>query len=285
MEHTTVTDPRRADRRQGPVMVLSLSLLAITVVALGSRAAPVTTRIVPALLVTAAFALLAYALRAVVRSGALAGALVSFLLFISAGPAAFTALVTVFLLAWISTHLGYVRKQELGKAEGRSGRSAAQVLANLSVAAASAGASAVGSAGVLGLHGHRELWLIATAAALAEAAADTVSSECGEAWSDKVRLVTTWKRVAPGTDGGVSVPGTLAGLVGATLVACVCGATHLVSGRALPMVVAAAILGMFLDSLLGATFERWRLVGNNTVNFASTIFATLVAVLGAALWG
>ncbi len=277
------TDSGRSDPKPGPVTALSVLLLAVTLAVLGSWTAPVPGRILPGVAITVGFALLAYLLRAVTRSGALAGALVAFLLFISAGAAGFAALAAVFLLTWISTRLGYPRKRALGRAESRAGRSAAQILANLTVPAACAGLSAVGNPGILALFRHRELWLIASAAALTEAAADTASSECGEAWSDHVRLLTTWKPVAPGTDGGVSVPGTLAGVLGAVLVGSVCAITNLIPYRMLPVVAGAGVLGMFLDSLLGATFERWRLVGNNSVNFAGTLFAAVAGVLLAAL--
>jgi len=36
---------------------------------------------------------------------------------------------------------------------------------------------------------------------------------------------------------------------------------------------------MIFDSLLGATLERWRWLGNNAVNFASTVVAAGVAFL------
>ena len=53
--------------------------------------------------VTLGFAVLAYALRGVNRSGALAGALACFLLFASAGPSAFATLAALFVMTWAST--------------------------------------------------------------------------------------------------------------------------------------------------------------------------------------
>ena len=47
------------------------------------------------------------------------------------------------------------------------------------------------------------------AAALSEAAADTTSSEVGQAFGKTARLVTTWSPVTPGTDGAVSLAGTM----------------------------------------------------------------------------
>src|SRR5258708_4162612 len=116
--------------------------------------------------------------------------MVSFLLYACAGPGAFVALVSVFVLSWITTRFGYQQKQRLGPAESREGRPAAQFLANLSVAAFSA---------VLPSPLRDPAFLIAAAAALSEAAADTVSSEFGQARSMQARLITTWEQVPAGT--------------------------------------------------------------------------------------
>ncbi len=51
---------------------------------------------------------------------------------------------------------------------------------------------------------------------IATATADTMASEVGVATTP--RLITNFKKVPPGTDGGVSVLGTFAGIVGAGLI-------------------------------------------------------------------
>src|ERR1035438_3624649 len=84
--------------------------------------------------VTLAFAALAHVLRGGNRSGAVAGGIACFALFAGAGPGAFATLAALFVMTWLSTWLGYRRKQELGLAEHREGRNARQVLANLAIA-------------------------------------------------------------------------------------------------------------------------------------------------------
>ncbi len=212
----------------------------------------------------------AWVLRGVTTSGALAGAVVAFTLYVTAGPGGFVVLVTVFVLTWLSTRLGYARKQRLGMAEHVRGRSAVQVLANLAVAAA-CGAAAAAT--------HHRVLLVAVVAALAEAAADTVSSECGEALTDQTYLVTTLRRVAPGTDGAVSLPGTAAGIAAAFIVAAIAAATHVVPWPALLPIGIAGVLGTVVDSLLGATLERRGMIGNNGVNFVSTVTAAGIALV------
>jgi len=223
-----------------------------------------------AVLLTMAFTLLARWMRGVTNSGALVGAVSCFVLFVGGGPGALAALITVFVLAWITTRLGYQRKQKLGVAERREGRKASQVLANLGVATVSAVSS------VLIPH-NRALFLLAMAAALSEAAADTVSSELGQAFSEKARLITTWGSVPAGTDGAVSLVGTLAGVVAAGMVSSVCVVGGLLPRQWLGISAGAAVLGMVADSFLGAWLERRHLVNNDSVNFLSTLVAALAA--------
>jgi uncharacterized protein (TIGR00297 family) len=222
---------------------------------------------------TLLFAALGRIVRGVTNAGAIAGAAVCFALLWSAGVGAFVALLTVFLLTWVATRIGYGRKQHLGTAEARTGRDALQVLANLGMAA--------GCAVLFATFRPDPRLLIAMAAALAEAAADTVSSEIGQALGGTPRLITTWRRVTPGTDGAITLAGTLAGAAAAVAVASVCVLTHIFEWKLLAVCAGAGAAGMIFDSLLGATLERRRILGNNAVNFASTIVAAVLAFL---LW-
>jgi len=224
-------------------------------------------RVLWALGLTAAFAASARLLRAVTGPGAVAGGVLAFLLYLGGGPGAFAALIAVFLLTWVTTRLGHRRKRQLGTAEAGSGRSASQVVANVGIAAAAA---------LVGLASRHETpWLLASAAALAEAAADTSSSEVGQAISDSAYLITDFRPVPVGMNGGISVPGTVAGIAAAVAVAVVCGATRMIAWHWLLPVAAAGALGMFVDSFLGATLERRRLLNNDAVNLLSTIVAAL----------
>lgn len=218
--------------------------------------------------VSVVFAAFGRFVRGVTTGGAVAGAVVCFVLLWSAGFGGFAALLTVFLVTWVSTRLGYLKKQRLGTAEARAGRNEWQVLANLGI---SAGCAA------LFIFTHSERWLVAMGAALAEAAADTVSSEIGQATGSRPRFVTNWKLVEAGTDGGVTVAGTSAGLLASTLVSGVCYKTGVFGVRSALVCAAAGIIGMIADSILGATVERRGLLGNNGVNFLSTAIAALFA--------
>jgi uncharacterized membrane protein len=88
-------------------------------------------------------------------------------------------------------------------------------------------------------------------------------------------LITTGRVVAAGTDGGVSVAGTACGAIAAAVVVGVGPLAHL-PGAAMA-VFAAACAGLVFDSVLGATVERRGWLGNDLVNFSSTVFAAGVA--------
>src|SRR6202521_4455008 len=225
-------------------------------------------RLAIAAAVTLGFAVLARALRGVNRSGALAGGLACFLLFSCAGPAAFATLAALFLMTWVATRLGYRRKLALGLAEHREGRNAWQILANLAVAA-------LGSV-VFSATGNR-MWLIAALAALAEAATDTVASEIGQYRGPDARLITTWERVPPGTDGGITVPGSIAGLAAGLVIAAVATVGGMLPPTQFWIPVAAGFAGMLIDSILGATLQRRGWISNQLVNLFATLAAAALA--------
>jgi uncharacterized protein (TIGR00297 family) len=233
-----------------------------------ARMTPAGSPLWVAIVITLGFAALARLLRGVSTSGAVAGAVVCFLLYTSAGPGAFATLVCVFMLAWITTRLGYQQKLRLGTAERREGRTASQVLANLGVA--------VGCAALYARY-RNGVFLLAIAAGLAEAAADTVSSEFGQANSRQARLITTWEVVPAGTDGGITLAGTLAGIAAAVLVSSVGALTALIPWRWVGISVAAAVIGMIADSFIGAWLERRHWLNNDAVNLVGTLIAAVIA--------
>lgn len=223
-------------------------------------------RVVPALLITSVFGIFGFLSRGVTLPGAIAGSVSAFLIYLGLGFGGFVTLFSVFAITWLTTRTGYSRKRALGLAEDPQGRDARQVLANVAVGALFA---------VLALRfGHA--MACAAVAALAEAAADTASSEVGEASSGRAWLITSLKRVEPGTNGGISFPGTLAAIVAALAVATCARVFHVIPS--LTAAAVAGVLGTLVDSWLGATVERQGWIGNNGVNFLSTLSAALIAI-------
>ena len=220
------------------------------------------------------FAMLARLMGTVTDGGAMAGVLVAFVLMVSAGFSGLVPLLTLFALTVVSTRIGYARKQRLGVAERRRGRKASQVLANLSAAALCA-------LPVVWLPKFSGVLLLAAMAALAEAAADTVSSELGQATASSAYMITDFRPAAIGTNGAISVEGTLSGCIAASIVAWASAFAGIVPWQWTPIVALAGVGGMFLDSVLGATWENAGKMGNDSVNFVSTVFAADLALVAA----
>ena len=227
------------------------------------------------------FGLIVQQLRAATPAGALTGAAITANLMFSTASFPYqpwrTALVpvlAVFLLSFLATRLGREQKERLGTAERRLGRAAAQVAANLGMAALVSGELAqswFADTGWFSRPGQAPLFLFAVGlAALAEASADTVSSEAGQVLGGRPRMITTLRKVEPGTDGAISLAGTLAGVAAAGIVA-LAGSLALGGGWEMFWVASAGgVFGLFFDSLLGATFERRGWLNNDAVNFIST---------------
>jgi uncharacterized protein (TIGR00297 family) len=229
---------------------------------------PVTgRRFLMAIAITGIFALLAWFAGGVNVTGALAGSAVAFIMAIR-DLRMFLALLVVFAVTLAATRVGYARKQQLRAAEPPGGRTAAQAMANLGVAALVVAIAAPG-------------WPVLALAALAEAAADTGSSEIGMAFAGRTLLITTFKPVPAGTDGGVSSRGTVAALLSAIAVAAAAVWTSLVSLYDGAFIATAGFLGVQIDSLLGAIFERRGRLNNDLVNLLSTAATAGIAWL---LW-
>ncbi|HLW54194.1 MAG TPA: DUF92 domain-containing protein [Candidatus Angelobacter sp.] len=257
---------KRAFRPSDAAAILfTAALAAVFVAAPLPRPAPAPARMLLPLVVTAVFALLAALARGVDLSGALAGYAIAFIL-AARDLKLFYVLLIVFAVTFAATRLGRERKQEMRKAEARGGRSASQVAANLGAAALV----------VMLAPAH---WPVMALAALAEAAADTSSSEIGLAFPGKTVLITNWKAVTPGMDGAVSLLGTVAAILAAALIAASGRFLGLISSRQAVVVLFAGFLGTLIDSLLGAILERRGYLNNDLVNLLSTAASVGIAAV------
>lgn len=226
--------------------------------------------------ISIAFAALVFAMRAATLGAAITGGIFTAAIDLQT-PGWRTGLwplLALFLLTHAATRYGRRRKEALGIAEGNRGRRASQVAANLGVAVLAGIPPVIEQ---IGVYPERRLLLTGMIAALAEATADTVSSEMGQVLGGEPRMITTLQRVPAGTDGAVSAAGTLAGCLGAFILVTVAALVLPMGRRDALIAFAAAIAGLFFDSLLGAIPERRGWLNNDAVNLLSTLASAVLA--------
>jgi uncharacterized protein (TIGR00297 family) len=258
--------------RDDPLVMLSVGLvlwfftqLVLDIAAVG---------IVVGLAVTIVLGYLAYALGTASVTGMVTGVLLGLLTIVLGGIGWFAVLIAFFAIGGLSAKFKYDDKLDRGVAEDNEGaRGSGNVLGNAAVALF----AVIGFAASSTLSMPSSLFLFAFTGSLATAMSDTLSSEIGGLY-DTPRLITTFERVPPGTDGGVTWQGELAGVAGAALVAAIAVALLDLGDPVLGgvVIVLGGIGGMTVDSLLGATVEGDR-IGNQAVNFLATLSGALVS--------
>ncbi|HEX4006458.1 MAG TPA: DUF92 domain-containing protein [Acidobacteriaceae bacterium] len=228
--------------------------------------------------ISIAFAALVYRLRAATAGAAITGGVFTAALYLQrpGWRTSLWPLLALFLLTFAATRFGCRRKEALGTAEGKRGRTASQVAANLGVAALAGIPQLMEGAGVF--VGERAL-VVAMMAAMAEATADTVSSELGQVLGGEPRMITSLRRAPVGTDGGITLIGTVAGCGSAAAVVAVGAVALPLTVREGLIALGAAVAGLLFDSLLGAVPERRGWLNNDAVNTLSTLAAAVLAAV------
>jgi len=102
---------------------------------------------------------------------------------------------------------------------------------------------------------------------------DTVATEIGTRLSPEAYLITGFKRVPGGTSGAVSVPGTVAGLITIVLMSLFLLIEN--SGNLL-LFLLSSVVGLFVDSLVGATVESRGIFNNDMTNFTATLVGAVL---------
>lgn len=207
-------------------------------------------------------------------------------------------LVLLSLLAFgsLATRFKYAEKQARGLAEAKAGaRRVRNVVANGLVPTAVAGLAPF-MAGFTGPEDWAHIAALTYVSAIAAASADTLASEFGSL-STKVYMITTFRRVPPGTDGGVSLAGQLAAFFGAGLITLVgalllgfvqpvvdLGPQFQVTFRSMAIPIVAGFIGCQVDSLFGATLEIRGLINKEETNFLGIAAAAVVGFALGVVW-
>ena len=228
-----------------------------------------------ALLINTVLIALAQRLPLLTRAGWVHAGILGTVLWGCLGWTGWVAVVVYLALGSAVTKLGFEQKQERGLAEARGGqRSPANVWGS---AATGAGLALLIGAGL-----EPKLWLtLGFAASFAAKLADTFGSEIGKRWGSTPRLITTLRRVEPGTEGAISLEGTLASAAGSLVMSLVMWVLVLVpSGRLMLLVAVVGFVATLAESVLGAIAQqRLSWMSNELVNALQTTFAALLIIL------
>ncbi|ESO82468.1 hypothetical protein LOTGIDRAFT_134535, partial [Lottia gigantea] len=252
------------------------------------------------------------------KSGALAGLVVGFILTL-ANLCFFSTLITFFITASKLTKFRAHRKRKIEAEFAEGGqRNWVQVLCNGGISAQLAllyiletGCSET----PINFSKHyTSSWLsIAVLTSLACSCGDTFASEVGSVMgSHNPWLIMSLRRVPIGTNGGVSLAGTVCSLLGGfivgvayyfTLILTVSDLTLLDSPPQWPIILMGTIgggLGSLIDSILGSTFQYsgrsrklkmvvekaggnvdhitgWSILDNHSVNLLSSLFTSIIS--------
>jgi len=236
----------------------------------------VVDRLPVALGLNAGFAVVGFLAGTVTIAGAAAGFIIGVAVFAGTAWPGWIILFATFLAAAVTTRIGHRKKTTLGIAEERGGRrGAGNAIANTGLAAF----AALIAIGVV----RADLARLAMVAALVTAASDTVASEIGKAFGRTTWLVTTFRRVRPGTSGAISLEGTAAGIVSAALLATIAVWLGLIPSQSIGIVAGAATAASLAEGAMGATLEERGVLNNDALNFVNALIGAGLAVAGAGM--
>ena len=265
-----------------PLAVFSLSSAFIYFDGIENYLAPI--------LLTPVVLLLVKKKKLLTKGGVLAAVLVDAVISITLGNFGFAILLTFLILGALSDRIKPKKVQEKQCSNERNWK---QVLANSAIPAVLS---------VIYFITQNNLFAVCFAAALAEALADTFSSSFGSL-APRAYDIIRMKRIKKGLSGGVSLVGSLFGLIGGMMIALVSFAFGITDAKIFIIILSSAFLGMLFDSVLGSLFQvkykcpvcgeitekrthcdtdtvhnsGLKCVNNNVVNLLSTLFSAGLA--------
>ena len=184
-----------------------------------------------------------------------------------------------FLLGSALTFVGIEQKEAEGIAEERSGiRGAGNVWGSALTATICAIAT------LFYPFPTQQLFVLGYVASFCTKLADTTASEVGKAYGKTTYLITTLKPVPRGTEGAVSLEGTITGVFASVVLAVIAWIIGLISPLGVIWCVIAAFVATTIESLIGATLEsRFDWLTNDLVNFINTVIGAIAAIILASI--
>jgi len=183
------------------------------------------------------------------------------------------SVVTYLLLGSLVTKIGYKFKNQIGIAEKRGGRRGPE---NVWGSAATGMFFAI----LFKLNmANLVLLKIGFAASFAAKLADTFGSEIGKRYGTNTYLITSFKKVKRGTEGGISLEGTLASLLGSICMSLFMMFFSIINSKNILFIVSiSGLIATIFESIIGAQFQTKYKLSNELVNAIQTSISSIIAI-------
>lgn len=201
------------------------------------------------------------------------------------GWQAYAVMLVYFAAGSAVTKVGFAEKAAAGIAEDRGGvRGPGNVWGSALTAAICAlmvWLTGLTSTSIAGLSNNQLalLLILGFVASLSTKLSDTSATEIGKAYGQRTFLITTLQSVPRGTEGAVSLEGTLAGVAGSLILAIAAWGIGFIPMMGIGICAIAAFIATTIESLIGATIEG-QLPGltHDVVNIINTLIGAVVAI-------
>ena len=184
------------------------------------------------------------------------------------------SIVIYLILGTFVTKIGYVYKSKRGISEKRGGRRGPE---NLWGSAATGLFFAI----LIKLNlGNIDLLRVAFASSFSAKLGDTFGSEIGKRYGKNTYLITSFNKVEKGTEGAISLEGTLASLLGSVIMAFVIFKLGIVSSNLQFLVVSiSGFMATIIESIIGATVQEKYKLTNELVNAIQTSIGSVISII------
>ncbi len=183
------------------------------------------------------------------------------------------SVVIYLLFGSLVTKIGFKFKKEQGIAEKRGGRRGPEnVWGSAATGLFLAMMTKFNAANIL-------LFKVGFAASFTAKLADTFGSEIGKRFGKDTYLITTLEKVERGTEGGISLEGTLASVLGSIFMTFIMIRLSIISTKSQFIIVAVSgFLATLFESVIGARFQNKYKLSNEMVNAIQTSIASVFAI-------
>mgnify|MGYP001453996194 CR=1 FL=1 len=121
---------------------------------------------------------------------------------------------------------------------------------------------------------------IGFAASFVAKLADTFGSEIGKRYGKNTYLITTFKKVKSGTEGAISIEGTIASFLGSILMSLIMlFLGFITTNNQLLVICVSGFIATIFESLIGAKFQDKLKLSNELINSIQTSISSLIAIL------